>query len=249
MGHKLCNKKAHLFLGMNSEGHHLVPVHTCEVAALVWLLCYPCRPVSSITGIPLLQVGRASELLSFTSMQPPWISRSIAVATVTSWPACGTFLSADCVLSSCLNAWGQLGLGERVRERGVSVRLFNLFRLDDFMSLSPLGLMGENDQLGGWDIPLLDLPPPGVSPLPECSLGPAHLLIQPRGPQLLPWVRPRAGCEACVKRTKVGNLVPWTNLQTPPAQDFVSLQRQPKSSIQNLRVVILIYPKMLRIVP
>lgn len=46
-------------------------------------------------------------------------------------------------------------MGERVRERGVSVRLFNLFRLDDFMSLNPLGLMGKSEQLGGWDIPYL----------------------------------------------------------------------------------------------
>lgn len=37
----LFNQKAQYFLGMDSEGHRSPPVHTCEVAALVFLLCSP----------------------------------------------------------------------------------------------------------------------------------------------------------------------------------------------------------------
>lgn len=150
------------------------------------------------------------------------------------------------ILSKCLGpAW----FGRESEEEGCFSQIVQLVQIGRLHVAQPFGFDGEKRTAWRVGHSLLDLPPLGISPLPECSPGPAHLLSQPRGPQLLPWVRPRAGCEACVKRTEVGNLVPWTNLQTPTAQDFVSSQEQPKSSTQTLRVIILIYPKMLRIVP
>lgn len=110
--------------------------------------------MSSATLWASFQCNRHPIPLFSVFMYSPQIPRSIVVAKVTTQPACCTFLRTDCIPSSCPNAWGHLDLGDGESRGGVAVRLSNLFRLDNFMSASHLGFVGQSRTAQcWWDIP------------------------------------------------------------------------------------------------
>lgn len=87
--------------GMNREGHHSLSGHTGEGAAHpapACLLCCPCWPAVSITDGLSPSAGRAAPVCVRTA---PTDSKSCCCYSNSTQPACCTFLSADCILSSC----------------------------------------------------------------------------------------------------------------------------------------------------